>query len=165
MPQKFTSLKRTTKSELIDDLMGYNADERSRDMYTVSSQKWICRKEGKIYEKETLQIRKKTPNLCKYQPKAMIKYINMQTSLCPECKRNDVTIRCSREHLEKCHNIRIADEYEIISKVTDFRESQRRNNRSKENPVLLKRGTLLEFAESLIEPNIEKLKTFLNKSD
>ena len=88
----------------------------------------------------------------------------MQTSLCSKCKSNGVTIRCSKEHLEKYHNYRIDDVYEIINKVADIGKNQRSNRQSKNKPASVKRNTILECAESLIQPNIEKLKMFLDNS-
>ena len=97
--KSFTTLKRTVKSELIDELMGYNVEERSKEIHVVSTLKWVCRRNGNIYEKESSQTKKEKTNLCKNQPKVMIKYINMQTASCSRCKLNNSIIRCIKEHI------------------------------------------------------------------
>ena len=134
--KSFTSLKKTTKTELIDKLMGYNIEERSQNLYSISFQKWECRKQGRTYSKTQSQTqeREEKTNLCKNLPKSMIKYINMQTALCPKCKSNNIMTRCSKEHLENYHEFRIADVYEIINKVKDVsKKSKGITNKSKEN--------------------------------
>lgn len=164
--KSFTSLKKTIKSELIEDLMGYNIDDRSRKLYNISSQKWNRRKEGKTFDSKSKEKNKDkdreerlTFNLCKDLPKSMIKYINMQTTLCPKCKMNNMITRCSKEHLEKTHDFKIIDEYEIINQIRILKGNNRRE--SQNSHKMFKRKERIELAESVIRSNIEKLKQFL----
>src|SRR5688572_22845061 len=87
----------------------------------------------------------KSHNLCKYQPKAMIKYINMQTNLCPCCKANNIIIRCSQEHLENHHNYKIATVHEIIEQVMaltkELRSKKNKKNKKIMN-IILQRGLI-----------------------
>jgi hypothetical protein len=151
------------KSELVEDLMGYNIEERSEEIFRISQNKWICRKEGRWYKHVCAKNgSKKTSNLCKNQPKAMIKYINMQTSICPRCQDMNITTRCSTEHLELYHGEKIDSVSEIIEKVTDVVKEQKIKKKKKHENIFLTRKNVIEYAESLIQPNIEKLKRFLN---
>ena len=109
--KSFTSLKKTVKTELIEDLIGYNIDERSNELQQISLEKWTCRKEG-------------------------IKY--------------DRTER--------------ADIYEITRKVTDLTEKQKNKDEKKGRESQLSRKRIVEYAEKLIQPNVQKLKQFLNKA-
>lgn len=59
----------------------------------------------------------------------MIKYINMQTALCPKCKCNNITARCSREHLKKCHEFRIDDAHEIIDQMKEASKENLKTNK------------------------------------
>ena len=88
----------------------------------------------------------------------------MQTSLCSKCKCNNITIRCGKEHLENFHALKIDDTLEIIDKMTDLINSQRARKQKQHASTPLKRKDLVEYAESLILPNIDKLKQFLNSN-
>ena len=160
--KSFTNLKKTVKTELIEDLIGYNIDERSNELQHISLEKWTCRKQGIKYDRT--ERGEKTPNLCKNQPRALIKYINMQTSLCPTCKDKKIVARCSKEHLESIHNYEITDVYEITRKVTDLTEKQKNKDEKKGRESQLSRKRIVEYAEKLIQPNVQKLKQFLNKA-
>ena len=86
----FTGLKKTTSTTLINDLMAYDIHHRSDYLSYISEQKWQFRERGQLYkpwEDENPEIAspKWPENRWKNQPKPMIKYINMQTSLCPAC--------------------------------------------------------------------------------
>lgn len=92
----------------------------------------------------------------------MIKYINMQTSLCPRCKSKGVIARCSKQHLEKAHEYKIEDPYEVIKRVTDLMSDHRSKKQNQRNYVQITRKDRLEYAENIIQPNLDKLKLFLN---
>ena len=76
------------------ELMGYNLEERSEQLQYISEQKWKYRCDGEIYnsmeDTSTIVQKKRTKNICRRLPRVMIKYINMQTSLCPLCKEHKV---------------------------------------------------------------------------
>ena len=105
--------------------MGYNMEERSRMLSDISLQKWSCRVEGRLYSKESSRDMPPKLNMCKNQPKLMIKYINLQTALCTKCQSNNITVRCNKEHLEKFHGCSIDDVREIVNKMTELMKSQR----------------------------------------
>jgi len=106
--KSFTGLKKGVKTKLINDLMGYDLSQRSKDLQETSEQKWKFRENRNSNEQPIIPQTKyiKQTNLCKYQLKIMIKYINMQTSLCPKCEEK---YRCSKEHLKMAHSIEIED--------------------------------------------------------
>ncbi|MBC7088764.1 MAG: hypothetical protein H5T96_09920, partial [Tissierellales bacterium] len=163
--RSYTGLKGNTSKDLLESLMGYNIDERSKELKYISEQKWRCREEHTTFEQkndEYLRTLKKLKpeNWCKNQPKLMIKYINIQTALCPKCKANEIKARCSVSHLERKHNIQ-ADSIEKITttimKLTDKEAKKKREDKTK-----LTRSFIVKRAEELIKPNLEKLKNFLN---
>ena len=164
--KSFTGLRKTVKTELIDSLMAYNIDKRSRQLQHTSYQKWIFRTRGQMYDynldpDDDLARPNPLPNLCKNQPKSMIKYINMQTSLCPTCKTMNIITRCSKEHLEKSHNIKIDAAEEIMKKVTDLTKKAQTRRKEHNDETSLTRKILVEYADNLIQPNLKKLKDFL----
>ena len=75
-------MKQRVTNDLVDDLMGYSLDCRWRIMSAGAAEKWRLGKEGRIIEPNELEIEPRIQNLCKSQSKSMIKFINMQTSLC-----------------------------------------------------------------------------------
>ena len=99
---------------------------------------------------------------CKDMPKSLVKYINMQTCICPSCKKGGRITRCSIQHLEKEHKISIPTtdnlidiiqkEQEVVRKVKDETETEE---------TLTKREKLLNIAEGHIQNNICKLQEFL----
>ena len=143
--------------------MGYSAQKRGAYLAYTSEQKWQRRQRGEMYrpwEDFELVDDGLFPNLCKNQPKVMIKYINMQTTLCPTCLRYDqLKARCSVDHLQKSHNIQIESVRTIIQKVKQLTKSQesKKNGQPKMN-----RNEILKYAEGLIQPNLDKLKGFLS---
>jgi len=62
--------------------MGYDIEGRSKEQNDISLEKWNCRKDGRLYKAHQVEKEMKMENLCKYQPRSMIKKINMQTALC-----------------------------------------------------------------------------------
>ena len=161
--KSFTSIKKMVNIKLIEDLMGYDLDERSKEIFEISHKKWDCRKEGKLYSGKLMDNgRSKALNWCKNMPKSMIKYVNMQNALCPHCKDNNISIRCSKFHLEAWHGWKIDDIQELVLKVADTTKKLRSQRSEQTEITPLKRADIVEYAESIIQPNIDKLKEFLN---
>ena len=158
--KSFTSLKKTVKTELIEDLIGYNLNERSNELHQTSFERWNYRKAGMRFTSGLKE--EELSNLCKNQPKSMIKYINMQTCLCPVCKDQNIVARCSKEHLESTHNYTIASVHEIALKVLDLTKKQKNKQTRKNKTTLMLRENIVEYADKLIQPNLEKLKCFLD---
>lgn len=100
-------------------------------------------------------------NLCRGQPKSMIKYINMQTSLCPKCKTSNLIRRCSKAHLETCHNVQIDDVYVIMRQVSEFSRVQNQKSNQKRQNNRPSRKDIIEYAEKLIHGSLDKLRHFL----
>ena len=124
-------------SELIEDLMGYNLIKRSRQIQHISTRKWECRLKGETYERELDPNREisqtgKAASLCKNQPKMMIKYINIQTALCPKCKQEGIKTRCSRNHLKYSHKIEVKSIVAIMNKLVKLNEAEEAKRGRKE---------------------------------
>ena len=107
-----------------------------------------------------MNIKSQNQRTCaKYLPKSMVKYLNMQTSLCPVCLKNDRKARSSIDHLKKTHGVSIQENKLLIEEICKIEESKYTNNpETKGN----KRKSILEAAESLIMCNINKFQNFLN---
>src|SRR5687768_624687 len=89
-------------------------------------------------------LKSKTKNLCKNLPKSMIKYINLQTMLCPHCKIHGMNVRCSKNHLETVHHINIESTQEIIRQIHELTKN---NKEEKDNKKAKDRCTKLEIAK------------------
>ena len=48
----------------------------------------------------------------------MIKYINLQTALCPKCKEQGIIARSTKDHLDSFHHIKIDSVNNIIEHLT-----------------------------------------------
>jgi len=161
--KSFTSLKQNVRSDLIDDLMGYNLDIRSSMMSIRAADKWRLRKEGCLYKPIESENVLRSCNLCKNQPKSMIKYINMQIALCARCKSNNVIVRCNKDHLEAKHGIVVDSVYEIADKVKDLvkADNNRRKTQKQNRSPKLTRKKIMNYADEVIQRSIEKAKVFL----
>ena len=100
--RSYVGLKKTVKLDMLTKLMGYSLEERSTQLKHISEQKWQCRRRGRLYAATSDYLQKtwkKTTNICKGLPRAMIKYVNMQTSLCPICKKDNIFRQSNVQHL------------------------------------------------------------------
>lgn len=154
----------------------------------MSGKKWESRIKGQTYDRAkdpTLKLYTDGGagdfNMCQNLPRLMIKYINMQATLCPKCKELDIITRCSKSHLSSNHQIYIEDIYNVISEVqkktnevkpnekeakTDRRELPKsesiiRRAQNKTKKVKTSRKEVLKFAETLLQPNVDIMKSFL----
>ena len=135
--KSYTGLKKTVENKSVEDLMGYNIQERSRHLQHISEQKWYAREEGKIYDpfadpNKELAFPPKPKNICKYMPKLMVKYVNIQTILCPRCKEIGIISRCTRAHLGASHNVEIESVDCIAKNLGELAEKQKKKQRNKE---------------------------------
>ena len=163
--KSFTGLKKTVNKTLTDKLIAYSLQEHSKHLAYISERKWQHRQKGESYkqwEDPALKDIEATPNICKNQPKSMIKYINIQTALCPVCckSRDQTKARCSLEHLKKFHNIHLESIHSVAQEVMELIEAE--ENKRKEDSKMTHQE-ILEYAEELIQPNLDKLKAFLNQ--
>ena len=166
--KSYTSIKKTVRTDLIHDLMGYDISERSKHLHYISEQKWKYRELGKAYKQSedknlTLSKEAQSKNMCKYLPKSAIRYINMQTCLCPSCKVKGVIARCTKEHLQNNHQIDIDTIYTLVEQVQNLKNDLTTTTKKGEAKGKIERRSLLEHAEKIFQPNIEKIKGFLNR--
>ncbi len=68
--------------------------------------------------------------------------------------------RCSDEHLLSKHNIEITPIRMILDKVVKLAKAETVNKASKEKK--LSRREMVGYAEKLIQPDLERLRHFLN---
>ena len=154
--RSFTGLKKIVDKGIIQDLMGYDLEIRSKYLQYTSCQKWKHRLLGKLYSpdldpNEFAKSRCCT-NVCKDMPKLMTKYINMQTILCPICKEREIITRCSIAHLASGHKIHIDSISQIIDKSKEIRKQNNKLNRTERHEIM----------EKLISINIEKIKKLIS---
>ena len=100
------------------------------------------------------------PNLCKFLPKSIINYINMQTVPCPLCSLKGNIYRCDKYHLENFHNIIVEDIYYLINTIIEDVQALKKACKTKKDTI--KRKDVLQRAEDIIKPSLQTLKTFLN---
>lgn len=128
--------------------MGYDYDRRSREMQESARQKWKCRKEGKLLNPGYEERDNHPSNLCKNQPKSLIKYIHMQRALCKLCKECNLIIRCNKEHLEHYHGIEINDRHEIVDLMEDeVKRNKMKRKKWKQSAPRQRRKEIMEFSE------------------
>jgi len=89
--KKFTGLGKGVDTCLIEELMGYNLENRSCHIQYISEKKWESRLVGERYVPSSDSNQEFArppikPYKCKYFSKKMVKYINLQSALCPKCK-------------------------------------------------------------------------------
>ena len=90
----------------------------------------------------------------------MIKYVNMQTSLCPICKKNNILRQSNTQHLNQTHRANLEETDEIIRNVKQLAKKAKEDSSNKKDGGS-KRKAFMEIAESYIQINIEKLKQVL----
>jgi len=127
--KSFTGLGKTVETKLIEDLMGYNIQRRSQHIKYISEKKWESRLKGENYNptkdpNKHLAVPPKNTNQCKYLSKTMIKYINIQTALCPKCKEQNLLRRCTQDHLETNHRIKIDSVSQILKHLNSKHEER-----------------------------------------
>lgn len=71
--------------------------------------------DGRLFRADKEAMREETENRCKGLPKGMIKFINMQTALCPIGKAREIRRQCSADHLNSYHQIKFQSSHELIS--------------------------------------------------
>lgn len=152
--------------------MGYSIQERSQLLAYLSEQKWLHREKGAYYnprEDKNFTPPDRKPNICKNQPKQMIKYINIQNALCPMCTKKDsindkttlIVSKCSPKHLEQAHSIHIEPIENIIEEVMDMNESNKYDVDPKHR---MTRKQIMDYAKKRIKVSLTKLKNFLKTS-
>jgi hypothetical protein len=162
--KSYTGLKKNVETLLIEDLMTYDLESRSQYIQYVSTQKWSQCLRGEMYyqryDSNNMAKLKRPINLCKNQPKAMIKYINMQTIPCPRCKTKGIIVRCSDQHLRSRHDIVIRSVRTIMEKIVKLHKAEEAKKQKEKKK--LTRKQMVGFAERMIQSDLAKLKHFLN---
>ncbi len=104
---------------------------------------------------------KRASHLYKNQPKAMIKYINMQTLPCPSCKEHGIIARCSEEHLHVRHGLIMDSVYMIMEKIVNLTKAEEKKRNKGERK--LTRKEIVGHAERITLSEIGKLKQFIQR--
>ena len=165
--KNFTGLGKTVDTKLIEDLMGYNLYKRSQHMHYISEKKWESRLKGEKYNpiedhNKELACPTKITNKCKYFSKLMIKYINIQTALCPKCKEINILKRCTSDHLSTTHNIKTDSIYTIIDYLKNHSRKMVINERNQKVSQYKNRKEMIQLSEEILEHNYKKIKLFFS---
>ena len=74
-------------------------------------------------------------------------------------------VRCNKDHLEAKHGIVVDSVYEIADKVKDLvkADNSRRKTQKQNRSPKLTRKEIMNYADGVIQRNIEKAKVFLNE--
>ena len=161
----FTGLAKGVKTKVIDELMGYNLEERSKYVEYISRKKWEHRLKGEKYSpycdpNKELAIPPNKTNKCKYFSKEMIKYINLQTAICPKCKEINPTQICSGEHLETDHAIKIDSVDCIIDQLNQTSQKEVINKKNKKVKKYKTRDEMIQNFKDILDPNYRRIKQF-----
>ena len=161
----FTGLGNNVKNQLIDELMGYNPQERSEYMKYVSEKKWESRCKGEKYSpkcdpNKKMAIPQNKPNKCKYFSKQMIKYINLQTAICPKCKETNPKQICTREHLETVHHVKIDSVESILDQLNQTSKKEVINKKDQKVKKCKNRNEMIQNFKDILDPNYKKIKQF-----
>ena len=145
--------------------MGYNLENRSCDTQYISEKKWESRLSGERYVPSSDSNQEFArppikPNKCKYFSKEMIKYINLQSALCPKCKELGITKRCSRDHLDIFHQIKINSIDEISDHLNKNSQKKVVNEWGKKVSRCKNRQEMIQAFKEIFEPNYNKIKRF-----
>lgn len=162
--RSYIGLKKTVRLDLLADLMGYNLDTRADKVKYISKQRWRHRLRGELYDIATdtdprVQV-EVTVNMCKGVPKGVIKYINMQASLCPICKSKNIKRQSNTHHINKAHKYNFKTTQQLIQEIKTQTEKLKKEAKA-EKKRKPKRMALLEAAETLIQADVDKFKSFL----
>ena len=148
--------------------MGYNLSSRSQYIHYISEKKWEYRLEGKIYSpkydsnSEMAKLPLK-PNKCKYFSKDMIKYINLQTALCPKCKELGINQRCTKDHLELTHHVQIES---VDTIYNHLKNNSAKKILNEKNQIISKhkdREEMIQIFKEILDPNSKKIKQFFTQ--
>ena len=164
--KSFTGLGKNVETDLINELMGYNLNERSKHVKYVSEKKWEARKMGKKYSPQCdpdkqFAIMPNKPNKCKYFSKEMIKYINLQTVQCPKCKQAEYQPRCSSKHLDTIHHVKIDSVNTILDRLNQTSKKEVVNKKNRKVKKCKNRIEMVQNFKDILDPNYRKLKQFL----
>jgi len=71
----------------------------------------------------------------------------------------------SKEHLNKAHNIEIADIYDFSESIQSYIKNKKLNQKQKQNKQSkLNRKEIMEYVKSIIQPHADTLKNILNST-
>ena len=163
--KSFTGLGKTVETKLIDELMGYSLQARSKHIQYVSEKKWEFRLIGEQYfptkdPNQELAWSPYKPNKCKYFSKDMIKFINLQCAICPTCKDQGITKRCSQEHLDTFHQVKIDSVDIIYDHLIKNSMKEVVNSKNKKVKKPKNRKEMIQTFHEIFDPNYYKIKSF-----
>ena len=90
----------------------------------------------------------------------MVKYINLQSALCPKCKELGITKRCSQDHLDIFHQIKINSIDEISDHLKENSKKKVVNEWGKKVSKCKNRQEMIQVFHEIFEPNYNKIKRF-----
>ena len=126
--RSFTGLNKNVEVGLLNELMGYNVDQRSEKLSFIAKQKWIYRTQGYLYDANNKMVREKWPtpmNRCRNIPQSLVKYVNLQANLRPFCQ--PFKRKCNAEHLMEVHQIKIQPTTTILDQISLWNKCNAKN--------------------------------------
>lgn len=147
--KRFTLLKKNISSEVIHDLMQFDIDERANQNMAATKKKWENRMGKEFYVKEELISNTQNPR--RILPKELQKILNLQVAKCPVCRENRT---CSKDHMERQHQILIPSYKELIETI-ERKTAEARDNK-------LPRKQTIEHIGNFINIYIDRINQFLN---
>ena len=85
---------------------------------------------------------------------------NLQSALCPKCKELGITKRCSRDHLDIFHQIKIDSINEISDHLKKNSPKKVINEWDKKVSKCKNRHEMIQHFNEIFEPNYNKMKRF-----
>lgn len=148
--KKFAMLKKNIKSEIIEDLMRFDIDDRANRNMTSTKRKWAYRTGEDIQESDVEE-----PEERKYRilPKELQELLNLMTAQCPKCVKGTYTV-CNVNHMRETHQIILPTYGHIIEEI------ERRSEAAKAQG--LSRRSALEHVSSFLTVHIVRMKKHLD---
>ena len=113
--KKFTLLKKNVSTDVINDIMNFDIDERAIHNMEITKTKWEKRVGKKLYirsetDHQETHEKVKTPRIL---PKELVDILNIMTACCPSCN-GEV---CKPVHMLNAHQIFIPTYKQIMSEI------------------------------------------------
>ncbi len=117
----FLGLLKNVQNNIVEHLVEYNIQERGEDLTLRARQAWQCRSQFLPVTQRKLRT---FINNLDWVPRNLIKLVNITAGVCPDCS---MTQR-SADHLNRRHNLPVADPINLIDRILEENGSRRKVN-------------------------------------
>ena len=138
----FTGLAFSAPDKLVDELCGYDFENRCQLIKWLASEKWAARCERRRVNMENmpLHIRTDRPaNLCRRMSKELATYINLSKSMCKKC-----TVPNTACHLQRVHGVSLPTWEDLVNMI---KEAIKGPKMSRKKQVTKARGVLKTYLD------------------